>query len=112
MKTARQTQQPQVGKFANLGLHTDIRPFEIVAVKSRCTIMVREMDAEQLDKAAIVPGGFCGHCTNQDTIRWNITSNPTRPVVSARLRKDGDFHSIYGAHTVHTAPVKFYDFNF
>ena len=34
------------------------------------------------------------------------------PVIRARLRKDGKYHSAYGRHVLADAPVRFYDYNF
>jgi hypothetical protein len=101
-------------KYANLVLHTDVEPFEIVRVISDKTIEIRRMDSE-LDKswnAEIDVCGFVGHCTNNDTQKWIIKSNKDNMVVRARLRKDGRFHSEYGKHCIEDAPRKHYDFNF
>lgn len=101
-------------KYANLHGYSDIHPFEVVKVVSEKTIEVRRMNAE-LDpswKPEIIAGGFAGHCTNQHTQRWIYSSDETSPVMRARLRKDGDFHSASGKHVLSDNPRKFYDYNF
>ena len=102
------------GKYANLVLHTDVEPFEIVRVVSDKTIEIRKMSTELNKnwKPQIDVGGFVGHCTNNNTQKWNITSNKKNPVVRARLRKDGRFYSAYGKHCIEDTPRKKYDYNF
>ena len=34
------------------------------------------------------------------------------PIIKARLRKDGYFHSVVGKHYIEKSPRKFYDYNF
>ena len=101
-------------KYANMHGYSDIQPFEIVKVISEKTIEVRMMSAV-LDpswKPNIIPGGFAGHCVNQQTQKWIYTSDESAPVIRCRLRKDGYFHSAYGKHVLAEAPRKFYDYNF
>lgn len=100
-------------KYANMHGYTDIEPFEIVKVISDKTIEVRAMSAT-LDnwKPEIIPGGFAGHCTNQNTQTYIYTSNEQAPVIRCRKRKDGYFHSPYGRHVLSDKPRKFHDYNF
>jgi len=100
--------------FANNHGWSDVHPFEIVRVVSPKTIEVRQMDAERDPdfEPEFVAGGFAGHCTNQHKQTWLYRSNPDNPVVRARLRKDGFYHSANGPHSLSTEPRKFYDYNF
>ncbi len=96
----------------NLGW-TDVNPFEIVRVVSPKTIEIRMMDSEELPwDRDFHSGGFFGHTSNQNDQKWKITSNPNNPVMKARLRKDGYFHSDHGRHSLSNEPRKFYDYNF
>lgn len=101
-------------KYANLCMYSDVTPYEIVRVISDKTIEIREMDAELApgERPEIIPGGFSGHCTNQRSLKYVITSNPENKVIRARLRKDGDYHSPYGRHILSEEPRRFYDYNF
>ena len=98
---------------ANNNGWSDVHPFEIVRVVSPKTIEVRMMDSEELpwDKD-FHSGGFLGHTSNQSDQKWKITSNSSNPVMKARLRKDGYFHSDHGRHSLANEPRKFYDYNF
>lgn len=101
-------------KYANLHGYTDVRPFEVVRVISGMTIELREMNAKlaEGEKPEFIPGGFAGHCTNQRILKYDITSNPEAPVIRARLRKNGQWHSKLGRHVISDAPRYFYDYNF
>ena len=100
-------------KFANLIMYSDTKPFEVVRVISDKTIEIREMKATELPwKKDIQVGGFGHYCSNQRDQKWSIESDPNNPVLRARLRKDGNFHSGFGRHVLADAPCKFYDINF
>lgn len=93
---------------------SDTTPYEIVKVISAKTIEIREMVAT-LDPTwtpEFIAGGFVGHCINQSDQRWTYEQNPEAPVLRARLRKDGRFHSVMGRHLLSDKPQKFYDYNF
>ena len=100
--------------FANLHMYTDVVPYEVVRVISDKTIEIREMDAQLAEgqRPDILPGGFAGHCVNQRELKYDITSNPNNPVIRARRRVDGYFHSAYGRHMLNDRAVRFYDYNF
>jgi hypothetical protein len=92
---------------------TDVNPYEIVRVVSDKTIEIREMNAKQLPwKRDFHAGGFFGHTSNQEKQKWEINSNESAPVIKARKRKDGYFHSSAGKHQLSDEPRKFYDYNF
>ena len=101
-------------KYANLIGYSDVTPYEVVRVISDKTIELREMDSKLADgeQPKFMVGGFAGHCVNQRELRYDISSNAANPVIRARLRKDGKFHSAYGKHVVADKPVRFYDYNF
>lgn len=100
--------------FANLHGYSDVEPFEVVRVISDKTIEIRAMRAERDESVKLewAVGGFAGHCVNQRDQKWVITSDESAPVIRARRRVDGYFHSPYGKHVLNDKPVKFYDYNF
>jgi hypothetical protein len=101
---------------ANQNGYSDTTPFEIVRVVSNKTIELRSMSAERHPdwKPEFVSGGFAGHCTNNGDQRnaWIIKSDPEGYTVRARLQKDGSWKSSHGRHSLHTAAIKHYDYNF
>lgn len=100
--------------FANLHMHTDIEPYEVVRVISDKTIEIRRMNADKDESVELkwAAGGFAGHCVNQRDQKWIIKSDNNSPVIRARRRVDGYFHSAYGRHMLNSRPVCFYDYNF
>ena len=101
---------------ANHNGYSDTTPFEIVRVVSDKTIELQSMTAERAAdwKPEIVAGGFSGHCTNNgnQSKAWVIKSDPEGYKVRARLQKDGSWKSSHGRHSLHTAAIKHYDYNF
>ena len=100
--------------FANLHGYSDVEPYEVVRVISDKTIEIRPMKAERDESVELkwAAGGFAGHCINQRDQKWNITSDETAPVIRARRRVDGYYHSAYGRHMLNDRAVRFYDYNF
>lgn len=106
--------KPEVGKFANHAGYTDWHPYEIVRIVSDKTIEIREM-ASKLDpdwKPDIIPGGFAGHCVNNNSQEWIYESKPDGLVTKARLHKDGRWYSSQGRHVIMDKPRRFHDYNF
>lgn len=107
-------------QYANLYLYTDGEPFEVVRVISDKTMEIRQMKATLSPdwKPDIIPGGFAGHCVNQNEQVWLYESDPSMPVV--RMRKVKPTHanrlmtwkSKYGHHRLSDKPRKFHDYNF
>lgn len=107
-------QQPAALNFANRIGYSDIEPFEIVRVVSDKIIDVRRMDAvlDPTWKPNIHAGGFAGHCDNQHTQRWTITSNENAAVIRLHKRKDGNYYYKDSKFHLEEAPRKFHDYNF
>lgn len=113
-------------QFANRLGYSDIEPFEVVKVVGPKLIEVRAMRAEALHKGVadldFRPGGFVGHCANQDAQRWDIQPDPEAPVVRLRLceakprcggRRPGFWYDRGGSrYQLAAEPNKFYDYNF
>lgn len=105
--------RPKVGMGATFYGWTDSHPYEIVRVVSDQTIDVRPMKSELSNgwKPEVIPGGFVGHCRNQDSQTWTITSDETAPVARIRLCKNGTWHGKLGTYGIGSAR-KYYDYNF
>jgi uncharacterized membrane protein len=101
--------------FANHIGYSDIEPFEVVKVISDKTIEIRRMEAERdlTWKPEIIPGGFAGHCVNQNEQRWNITSNEKNQTIRIRLSKNKGWKDKHGRQfKLSDKPRKYYDYNF
>ena len=100
-------------KYANMIGWSDVHPFEIVRVVSDKTIEVRAMIAEKDPefKPDFIPGGFAGHCVNQDDQTYTYKSCDEGQVLRVRLGKKG-WKSAMGKHVISEQPRKFYDYNF
>jgi hypothetical protein len=94
---------------------SDTDPYEVVRYISDKCIEVREMKAEMAAdyKPNFAPGGFSGHCTNQGSQKWVITSDESGAVERIRLHKDGRWYGVGKRRFVlANEPRKYYDFNF
>ena len=104
--------------FCNYIMYSDVKPFEVVERRTDNKVMIRMMDAERRAdwKPEFIPGGFFGHCTNNDDQRnaWDIKSNEANPLIAVRWSnaKWGWFDSHGGRYSMEDAPRKKHDFNF
>ena len=101
--------------YANHYGYSDVNPYEVVGHVSEKTIEVRAMNAERDPEWSpeIIPGGFSGHCVNQQSQKWIIKSDPKGPIVRIRLRKNGRWYDKYGNEFgLSDRPVKHHDYNF
>lgn len=103
--------EPRVGLYANYYGYSDVYPHEIIKVNTAKTITIRSMKYERDPdwKPEIIPGGFAGHCVNQSTQKWIITSDPNGSVQKIRLSSRGWSK---GRFHVEDAPNYYYDYNF
>jgi hypothetical protein len=62
-------------------------------------------------KPKIVPGGFAGHCVNNDAQRYRYAPDPNGAVHTARLRKDGSYRTSSGERVI-AGRSQFHDYNF
>lgn len=106
--------------FANLVLHTDVAPYEVIRKISETTVEIRQMKATLSPdwKPEISPGGFAGHCHNQRSQVWLYESDESAPIIRARRVKPShsnrmmQWKSAYGMHRMSDKPCKFHDYNF
>lgn len=102
-------------KYANQHGYSDVTPYEVVRKVSEKTLEIRRMKAERDPtwKPEIVPGGFAGHCTNQESQRWIIESDADASITRIRLGKNGQWKSPHGGRfQLSDTPRRFYDYNF
>ncbi len=102
-------------QYANRLGYSDVKPCEIIRHVSAKTIEIRDMRSERDPtwKPEIIPGGFAGHCVNQHTQRWNITSDPEGRVTRIRLNNRGVWKDSHGRkYQLSDTPRRFYDYNF
>lgn len=101
-------------KYANRYWWSDVTPHEIVRIISAKTLEVREMQAKRDPtwKPEFVPGGFVGTVVNQDSQRWTIISDETRPTIRIRRSKKGWRDARGHLYVINDKPQKFYDYNF
>lgn len=100
-------------EYANHIGYSDINPYEIIS-RTKKTILVREMKSELKStfRPTHIPGGFAGHCINQDQQEWIICSDINAPIERAHLHKDGFYWIPRGKLKLSDKPIKYYDFNF
>ncbi|NTV60616.1 MAG: hypothetical protein HGA77_04835 [Chlorobiaceae bacterium] len=104
--------------YANEYGFTDVHPFEIVKVVSDRTIEVRKMKAT-LDpewQPEFAPGGFAGHCTNQNQQRWLYEPDPEGEIVRLWKSEAGKYLGKWVCKgrlfQIAPEPKRFYDYNF
>jgi len=103
----------QIQPYFNQIGWSDVRPFEVVRIVSEKTVEIRSMKATLAEdwKPEVVAGGFMGHCTNQNSQRWNIESDEDGVVYRVRLTKSGWKMGGVKFRNADT-PKKFHDYNF
>jgi len=101
------------GDGATICHHTDRTACTVVAVSPSSKTLTLRTDTAVLDgwKPEIVPGGFAGHCVNNDTQRYRYAPDPNGAVHTARLRKDGSYRTSGGERVI-AGRSHFRDYNF
>jgi hypothetical protein len=105
----------KVGMGATMFGYTDHSPYTVVAVSPSGKTVTLQADSAELDpnwKPEVIPGGFAGHCVNNDSQQWIIKPNPSAPLVKVRLQKDGSFKTAGGSTVAIGYRSKFHDYNF
>jgi hypothetical protein len=98
--------------FANLYLHSDIVPFEILGRRGKRDILVRQMDARLNQGWA--PEFDATRCTNNQTQSWAVTPSDTHFPFEVSMSRDKK-SLIYKASLkmkIQDLPRKFHDYNF
>ena len=104
-------------QYMNYIGYSDVHPYEVLRFSpSGKTAYLRSMNSSLKKdwKPEVIPGGFSGHCVNQDQQEWDITSDPTGREVTVRLHRNGRWHCSAGSRYSNPCdkPVRFYDYNF
>lgn len=104
--------QTKIRKYANLHLHTDVQPYEVVRVVSEKCVEVRPMETKQIEfPKEFHVGGFSAHCSDQHRQKYEYFSNENAPVMKIRKTKKG-WRLGSMKFRMSNAPIKFYDYNF
>jgi hypothetical protein len=104
---------PKVGDGATICHHSDRTACTVVRVSpSGITIWMRR-DIATLDgwKPKIVPGGFAGHCVNNDCQRYTYRPDPDGTMHRARRLANGSYLTP-GSERVIPGRHHFHDYNF
>jgi len=107
-------QEPKVGMGATIHMYSDSHAYTIVGVTKSGKTITLQKDKATMDpnfKPEIEPGGFVGHCSNQDEQTYSYEQDPEGFTIKARLRKDGRYHSKQGKVGIGYRR-EFYDYNF
>lgn len=103
----------KVGDGATVYLYTDSHAGTIVKV-TKCTVTVRR-DKAILDpdfKPEIVPGGFCGHCTNQDEQSYTYEPDENEELTTVHWSKKYNRYGLPSNPRLGKGRHEFYDYNF
>jgi hypothetical protein len=104
----------KVGDGATMHIGSDATAWTVIAVTASGKTITLQGDVAKFDdewKPDIVPGGFAGHCVNQQEQRahYIIERNPDGPVRKARLTQRGWKSN---GTPVSKGRHPFYDYNF
>lgn len=101
-------------KYANLHMHRDVYPYEIVGKKGGTILKIRAMDTKEIEfPKEFCPGGFPGHfADNISGQDYEYISNTNNPVREIRKSNHGYWKSEAGKHYLSDRPYKFYGYNF
>jgi hypothetical protein len=107
------TQSFQIGDGATICHHSDRTACTVIAVSASGKTIRLQTDTAVLDdwKPEIVPGGFSGHCVNNDSQRYRYSPDPNGTIHIARRRKDGSFRTSSGERVI-PGRSQFHDYNF
>jgi len=109
------TNNVKVGDGATLEMWSDKHAYTIVEISASGKTLTLQRDKATLDKnwkPEIHPGGFAGHCSNQDSQQYTYEQDPNGKLIKARFsqsRKCWKYHS----ETVRVGVRhEYYDYNF
>ena len=103
----------EVGDHAHVVMYTDVYPVTII--RKTATMLVVRCDKATLDpdwKPEIIPGGFVGHCVNNDEQVWNIEEDPEGCIETFRWSKRYNAYRDAAGCKLLPGWVKKYDYNF
>ena len=95
---------------------SDVNPFELVRTRANTIAVIRPMKVEKHPdwSPEIIPGGFTGHCVNQEEQKWLYESDPEGYEIEVRWSKARNAWFDKGGNKYYNAnePKYIYDFNF
>jgi len=103
----------KVGDGVTIHLWSDAHAATVIKVTAS-TITVQH-DKATLDpnfKPEWIPGGFAGHCTNQDEQTYTYERNPNGHIETFRWSKKYGRYGTYGNPWLSKGRHEFYDYNF
>jgi hypothetical protein len=104
---------PSAGDGATICRFSDRTACTVVRVTPSGHTLYLQPDTATLDgwKPKIIPGGFSGHCVNNEEQRYTYEANPNAPFHRATRRKDGRFRTSQGESVI-PGRNHFHDYNF
>ena len=108
---------PQIGDQAAVYYYSDVKPCTVIKrTKKFVWIQMDNYKLAEGERPDIIPGGFAGHCTNQRSLKYDITRNLEGSISKFGLRKNGRWCRC-GQHDVNPTSLgkgwrAFYDYNF
>ena len=98
-----------IGKYINQVLWSDVNPVgKIVGIKGKTKVIIQPVVAgPNQAKMEYVPGGFAGHCVNQDDQHYDFFEQGDTfelTLSNASMKR--------GFICIHERPHKHYDYNF
>ena len=104
----------EIKKFANEMMFSDVRPYEVVEIKTSNKVMIRMMNGEMINGPTLLGvGGFTAVFDNYSQ-KYEYHSNENYPVFAIRWsEKKQGWYSKHGQRFLMSdEPSKFYDYNF
>ena len=104
---------PAIGGGATVCHYSDRTACTVIRISPSGKTFWMQEDTAILDnwKPDIKPGGFAGHCSNNNEQTYKYSPNPEGHVHRASLRKDGWFRTTNG-EPVLPGRRQFHDYNF
>ena len=106
-------EKPQVGNGAAVHLYTDVEAYTIIARTPQTLTLQRAKAKLAADwKPEIIPGGFAGHCVNNNEQRWEIEPDPNGYIKKAYWSEAKCGFFVEGSCRVSLGYCEHYDYNF
>lgn len=103
------------GDHVTMRVGTDAYSYTVLSFNKRFVTV--QKDYQEIDienwKPNIVPGGFCGHCTNNYDQKWVVRSNDKGAIDKFSVSRDGFVRSIGSRRNdIVLGAYPFRDYNF
>lgn len=102
----------EVGDGATVCLWSDREAYTIIKRTAQSLTLQRDKATLSPDfKPEFIPGGFCGHCVNQNEQKYSYESDPEGKKITAWWSKKNNGFYWNGLHVI-PGRHEFYDYNF